>query len=191
MQLDYTTFQYLQNNGVTSYKDWYAKSYEIFTAQPLETINDFWKIVAFAYSWMPTIPRIHYDKLDIPVDRLMDKLQALKKGKAEQIPFLFELLVPVINNSVVGTSKVLHFIAPKIVPIYDSKVAAAWDCLFFDKNLSLANEKGDIKKVLFYVKKMQEWQANCQKECPNKPIDLRTIELALFQYATKKSNTKV
>ena len=178
MQLDYPTYQHIQADKI-DYAEWYGTTYEIFKKHPLNSLADFWKIVAFAYSWMPTIPTIRMDKLAIAKKDLLTKLKQLKSGDANQVASLFEILVPVINNSYVGTSKVLHFIAPRVVPIYDSRVVKAWNCLFYETELSLTTQKGEKNRVQFYIQKMQTWQQNCAHQ----NIQLRDIELALFQYA--------
>lgn len=167
--------------------EWYQYSYKIYVSHNLDSIDDFWKIVAFAYSWMPTIPTIYYKKIKGKEDKLFSELRKLKQGKGD-IPWLFNTLTPVINNSVVGTSKVLHFIAPDSVPIYDSRVISAWSKLFkSDKKLRLQFKSGgDIGKVLFYVEKMQEWLVACLKYSPY--LKLRDIELILYYYGGKKGN---
>ena len=161
--------------------EWFNYSYSIFKNQELNSLDDFWKIVAFAYCWMPTIPTIHYKKLEGKKDMLFEELKKLANGNAD-VNWLFETLTPVINNSVVGTSKALHFIAPKIIPIYDSRVIRAWSRLFkADKKLRLQyKEGGDVGKVLFYIERMQHWSANCKKE--GHSVTVRDIELVLYYY---------
>ena len=192
MNLDYNLYKRIsdQIKGDLENHDeveWYQYSYKIYVSHNLDSIDDFWKVVAFAYSWMPTIPTIYYKKIKGKEDRLFSELRKLKQGKGD-IPWLFNTLTPIINNSVVGTSKVLHFIAPDSVPIYDSRVISAWSKLFkSDKKLRLQFKSGgDIGKVLFYVEKMEEWLAECLKYSPY--LKLRDIELMLYYYGGKKGN---
>jgi hypothetical protein len=42
----------------------------------------------------------------------------------------FTALSRVINNSAVGTSKVLHFFCPETIPIIDSGIVLAWNRFF-------------------------------------------------------------
>gem|GEM_PF-6683015 len=93
-------------------------------------------------------------------------------------------LVPNINNSIVGTSKVLHFIAPDYVPILDSKVLINWNSFFkntetptFTKILSASNQ---IRIYLEYWKLMDEWKNNCKKEGID--VSLRELEKGLFTF---------
>lgn len=186
MKLDYKLFRKISDDvqiDLEKYSSnlWYEYSYQLFVSHYLNSIDDFWKIVAFSYSWMPTIPTIHYDKIEGKKENLFKELKKLQNGNAD-IEWLFKTLVPVINNSVVGTSKSLHFIAPNEVPIYDSRVIRAWSKLFKeDKELRLQYRDGkEIGKVLFYIEKMNEWLINCKNI--DKSLTLRDIELALYYY---------
>ena len=72
----------------------------------------------FSYGWMPTI-------LDIYSLELIEQTSILNRLKQNQvIPTKAELqiLKATFNNSIVGTSKLMHFISPDLVPIWDSKV---------------------------------------------------------------------
>lgn len=165
--------------------DWYQLTYDLFTNAPLENINDFWKIVAYAYSWMPTIPSIN-SNLVIEPDILIRKLNELKTGNLSELPTLLKLLIPVINNSLTGTSKVLHFIAPDFIPIIDSNVLRGYEIFFFKLNMeydvpklpsyktSLNNTH--IGKYLTYVDLLKKWVAECDNN-----ITIRDIEFELFQ----------
>lgn len=165
--------------------DWYQFSYNIYVSHQLGTMEDFWKIVAFAYSWMPTIPTIHFNKIAGLEDKVFKELKKLQQGHGDVI-WLFKTLSPVINNSVVGASKTLHFIAPNVIPIYDSRVIAAWTKLFGDnKNLTLKGKpNGKMGKVLFYTNKMTEWLEACRLE--DDSVSLRDLELVLYYYGKKK-----
>jgi len=185
MSLNYQTYQKLKNEVSPKIEEdkniqWYSHSYKVFVSQPMDTLDDFWKMVSFAYSWMPTIPNIYMEKLE-DSERLIIELNKLKQGNGN-IKWLIETLTPVINNSVVGVSKVLHFAAPLEIPIYDSRVIKAWSKLFKEnKQLRLQyRPNGDIGKVLFYIEKMKEWVAECKKEKEN--LTLRDIELVLYYY---------
>ena len=69
------------------------------------------------YGWMPTIP-----KIDLRNEKLvLNYLNGVKKGKLLTIDQLKELQSS-INNSVVGVSKLLHFINPSIYAIWDSRI---------------------------------------------------------------------
>jgi hypothetical protein len=68
---------------------------------------------------MPTVPSIGYHNMG----HTLELLNNVKKGIALPVND-FEYLVEKINNSIVGTSKLLHFINPFLYSIWDSHVAA-------------------------------------------------------------------
>jgi len=67
------------------------------------------------YGWMPTMLRFKG-----PLDPLFELCFAAQKGTAE--PDLILACAKTLNNSVVGTTKLMHFINPNIYPIWDSRV---------------------------------------------------------------------
>jgi hypothetical protein len=73
--------------------------------------------INFTYGWMPTI----FDYRD---NQFTIVLEILNKLKAGIIPNNDELIFlrNHFNNSLVGTSKLMHFIKPDVVPIWDSRV---------------------------------------------------------------------
>lgn len=73
--------------------------------------------INFTYGWMPTI----FDFRSSDIDLVIDILNRAKQG---QIPNENELdiLKKCFNNSLVGTSKILHFINPDVFAIWDSRV---------------------------------------------------------------------
>ncbi len=71
----------------------------------------------FTYGWMPTMLRFKANALD-------GSVAILNKAKRKELITESEVktLSKLINNSVVGTSKLLHFIAPSVYAIWDSRV---------------------------------------------------------------------
>ena len=186
MNLDFKLYKQITDHiksDLENHKEveWYQYSYKIYVSHKLDSMDDFWKIVAFAYSWMPTIPTIHFEKIKGLEEKVFDELKKLQQGNGD-IEWLFKTLSRVINNSVVGTSKVLHFIAPNAIPIYDSRVIRAWTKLFkSDLELRLQYKPGgDVGKVLFYANKMKDWLYECKKY--DNSIRLRDLELMLYYY---------
>lgn len=119
---------------------WYSMTEQIFKAQKVESEDDFVKLVAFAYSWMPTIPEW---KQDLDWEKCNKALNKLKRGESGALKEMLQLIVPSINNSIVGASKVLHFACPDHAPIIDSNVVIGWRALFFPKGVRGKNN-GDI-----------------------------------------------
>jgi len=74
-----------------------------------------------AYGWMPTILELYPDQksIDLPkAAKLLTEAKTNGRLTAEQL----EKLASLVNNSLVGASKLLHFVAPTNFAIWDSKV---------------------------------------------------------------------
>lgn len=71
----------------------------------------------FVYGWMPTI-------LKFKNTNIKEVLIYLNKARSNHLLSEKELLEikACVNNSMVGTSKLLHFINPQIYAIWDSRV---------------------------------------------------------------------
>lgn len=72
------------------------------------------------YGWMPTI--VHLNKEGSDPGELLRILQSVKDDKADLSEDELITIKRYINNSVVGASKLLHFISPDRYPIWDSKI---------------------------------------------------------------------
>lgn len=109
-------------NNFNSEKENYLQAYSYF-------LNYFRKIdriqlddivigISFTYSWMPTILK----KIDLTnSENLILILNKVKNGEVISIKEI-NLLKQAFNNSLVGTSKLLHFINPNKYAIWDSRV---------------------------------------------------------------------
>lgn len=71
----------------------------------------------FVYGWMPTIINLKTDNLD----RVLKLLNEVKNGHILNVDEL-GILKNCINNSLVGLSKLLHFINPQNYAIWDSRI---------------------------------------------------------------------
>ena len=125
--------------GDETIDSWYQKSEPIFQSQGITSEKDFVKLVAFAYSWMPTIPEWRCELNWPECEKALDKLKGGDDGALKQV---LELVVPSINNSIVGASKVLYFAFPQRVPIIDSNVIIGWRSLFFPKGIRGKKKNG-------------------------------------------------
>ncbi len=74
--------------------------------------------ISFTYSWMPTILK------SINIKSNEEPISILNKARKEELLNESEFLIlkSTFNNSLVGTSKLLHFINPEIYAIWDSRV---------------------------------------------------------------------
>lgn len=73
--------------------------------------------INFTYGWMPTIFNFRSDNFDEAIEILNNA----KKGLILTVKQL-EILKGLFNNSLVGTTKLLHFINPDKFAIWDSRV---------------------------------------------------------------------
>lgn len=118
------TFLQLTNiaNNFKSTEENYLFSYPYFLNyfQNLESINleNLVIGISFTYSWMPTILKALNLK---NTEEVLFILNEVKKGKLIDEQQLTTLKTT-FNNSLVGTSKLLHFINPKQYAIWDSRV---------------------------------------------------------------------
>ncbi|MDE0509326.1 MAG: hypothetical protein OXI17_11920 [Gammaproteobacteria bacterium] len=122
-------------------------------------------IAHLAYGWMPTIPK------NITFDEIQNKkiLEACEiSSPDESVQFVNKYWgsrsdKPPINNSWVGSSKVLHFINPEMFPIWDTKVARHFTR---DDNepLSDANIRGKHNFYVDYVNFCKQVTKECDKE---------------------------
>lgn len=136
-------------------EDSYLKTYPTFIQyfKKLQEIDEDNMIIGISlvYSWMPTILK----KLDLTnTKQLTDILNEVKSGKlinAEEL----KLLKHSFNNSMVGTSKLLHFINPERYTIWDSKV--------YQSLHGKTPYNDSVNKTERYFKYL-EWIENIKKE---------------------------
>jgi hypothetical protein len=167
-------------------------SYREFVAyfNSLKEINIHNMIIGinFVYGWMPTI--FEFKKDD---DKTFnDALQLLNKVKNEIILNVeeLELLKSLFNNSLVGTSKLLHFICPELYPIWDSRVY-----YYLTGNKAYAHSIGNCETYLQYQNLCRELVKHPDYDDIHKQIEyhikygitrLRSIELIM--YSAGKTN---
>lgn len=104
-------------------EDWIHASYvsflNFFKGKKALSEDDFIVSAYFSYGWMPTIPNISGDfkKLAEICSKCIPSNEPKEIKECEM-----QLLVSAMNNSLVGTSKLLHFINPQKYAIWDSRV---------------------------------------------------------------------
>lgn len=194
MNFDNLTFERLLTDAqklTIQVNDSYIETYPEFLKffKALDIIEKHHLIISchFIYGWMPTIINIDNTKTD-------ESLAIINKAKSEQLlnNSELEVLKSYINNSMVGTSKLLHFINPKNYAIWDSRI-----CRY------ITNKKSQYfinkpQNYLNYLDKMNEiiqhHNFNQFYECINKHFNpysitpMRAIEVVMFE--TDKQNNK-
>jgi hypothetical protein len=101
------------------------QTYDISYPEFLKYFNDISTItkhnlvisINFVYGWMPTI-------FDFRSDNFDEAIEILNNAKNGEIPTVkqLEILKGLFNKSLVGTTKLLHFINPENFAIWDSRV---------------------------------------------------------------------
>ncbi|GAA5526212.1 hypothetical protein Maes01_02811 [Microbulbifer aestuariivivens] len=99
----------------------YHKSYKYFVSyffdKPCLTESDLVVGANFTYGWMPTILNFKSTEFERAVT-IINKAKGAERITDDEILILKRL----INNSLVGVSKLLHFINPDVYAIWDSRV---------------------------------------------------------------------
>tara|TARA_R100000935_G_scaffold58100_1_gene93915 strand:+ start:83 stop:646 length:564 start_codon:yes stop_codon:yes gene_type:complete len=133
----------------------------------------------FVYGWMPTILKLKLTNLD-------EVLSILNKAKTNEIlnSNELEILRLSINNSLVGSSKLLHFINPKIYPIWDSKIFKYWSgnktTYGIQKPENYLKFTEQISRIV-KNKEFPEIQKRIEKLLKYKVSSVRALELLIFQ----------
>lgn len=98
--------------------------------------------LSFSYAWMPTMLRM---KLDI--DRMYELLNILNRVKLGEsiVTAEIEALLQISGVSIVGISKLLHFINPDGYAIIDSRVAKA---IGININYNISH---DAENYIYYI----------------------------------------
>ncbi len=140
------------------------------------------------YGWMPTIPDFSRPQ-KTSVEKREKTAQLLNEARARILTAneINELKVYLVNNSVVGTSKLLHLLAPDKYAIWDSRVARVWYGV--GKITRSRYEKSE--EYLDYISKLKSWLKDkqvCDEIAVIRKLsahletvsDLRVLELVLF-----------
>ena len=113
LKKEFKNFRFEQNSYINTYPE-FIKYFD-----NIKLIDKHNLIVSshFVYGWMPTI-------ISLNLNNLSEVLKILNKVKKGDIlkPNELNVLKIAVNNSLVGVSKLLHFIRPDIYPIWDSKI---------------------------------------------------------------------
>jgi hypothetical protein len=152
--------------------------------QSIETITEGNLIVGIhvIYGWMPTmVKRIDFDSIKDSINAL----QQVRNGfeiSADQIIQVRN----VVNNSTVGASKLLHFLAPEHYPIWDSRI---FKYIFkggkkpYKSNLDRIELFQNYRQQLIKISKLKDAevvQEIITEHCGYKVTKIRALEFAMF-----------
>ena len=88
---------------------------------------------SFSYAWMPTILEFRSTSLDLGVEAL-----TRARSAGALMPEDMLCLSEIVNNSIVGASKLLQFAAPEAFAIWDSRVAKYLGTSVFSRERGVA-----------------------------------------------------
>jgi len=139
------------------------------------------------YGWMPRIPQ---EPLRREIwDKSLDALSSLRGTQdwwSAQVLLEQQLdLMRLINGSVVGTSKFLHFLNPNVFPIWDSRIARCfgydWEYQYDQPEAYIPYALGIAHTVSGGVTFSDAFDRFC-----GDVGDLRKLELLLFLFGKSK-----
>jgi hypothetical protein len=93
--------------------------------------NDVIRLAMMAYGWMPTMNKVRMIISEMDLTSIKDLLIKIQNTSEPETAFklvfkegeeTIEKFIKITNNSVVGLSKTLHILNPKIFPIVDKHV---------------------------------------------------------------------
>ncbi len=135
------------------------------------------------YGWMPTILDIDFWSDRINVQGACDILEkARETGSLDNEEIL--LLAEIINHSLVGASKFLHFVAPNCFAIWDSKVYK-----FLYKRKPHNYRLNDIRAYRSYLEgitvlkqdpRIESFKRSINEKLGYSVSDMRALELIMF-----------
>ena len=137
------------------------------------------------YGWMPTIVEIHATDCF----NAQDGAALLNKARAEGALSDDEIakLAGLINRSVVGASKLLHFVNPEAFAIWDSRIYR----FLFQKTAHQyrVNNAAEYQRYLILLRRLQkdprflEFHASINKKMGYQVSALRALEVVMFMNA--------
>ena len=162
-----------------SYIETYSEFIKYF--EDIDKIQRHHLIIAshFVYGWMPTIIQLN----TIELEKVLFLLNSAKAGHLLTESEL-QIIKFCVNNSMVGTSKLLHFINPKIYAIWDSRIYR----YLTGKNTSYGIDRP--KAYLEYLdgiakiaehKNYQELHFNIERNFKYQLSPMRAIEIVMFE----------
>jgi hypothetical protein len=140
--------------------------------------------INFTYGWMPTA-------FDFRSDKYPEAVKILNQAKvgADLTVMQLAVLKNLFNNSLVGTTKLLHFINPMKFAIWDSRVYR-----YFNEQEPHQNRIGDCNRYLIYLQFCDSVANNSDFEKIHKSIckklgyqvtKFRSIELIMYHLGGK------
>lgn len=170
------------------YSDPYPCLVEHFKSFKFRQWSDALVALYLVYGWMPTIPNSKGEPRIQTTDEKEEILRILRGARdgTEIETSAIARLMLFTNNSVIGASKMLHFINPELYPMWDKNVAKAF--LWRTVTSVTVNNRGrwdDYREALSAWAKDAEVQSLCEElrtlgDNLQTVSRLRLLELVLF-----------
>lgn len=210
----FKSFENLQENEkpkLDSYHLSYPALEKVLKGKKEVTDNDFIVLAHAVYGWMPTVLDMNKEdkenKEKVKVEVIQDRqdksrfklgAELLTKARTKDLtPDELKQLKVIVNNSIVGVSKLLHFTNPERYPIWDSKI---YQFVLGDKaakSTSACNKVGLYKMycdAMHEVIKKKEYEPHSlfktEKDLGYEASKLRAVELNMFHMQSQKDLTK-
>jgi hypothetical protein len=136
-----------------------------------------------AYGWMPTVLELYPGSPNIDLPKAAELLtKAKRKGALTDDDI--EQLARLVNNSLVGASKLLHFVSPEQFAIWDSKIYA-----FVFRERPHNYRVRQVLKYRYYLTQLDQYQKDSRFTAFHASINakvgynvsaLRALELVMF-----------
>ncbi|MCA4793922.1 hypothetical protein [Myroides odoratimimus] len=183
--------EFLEKKHIKPQEDFYIKSYSyyvyFFAHKEQLAIEDIILGIGLVYSWMPTIPKnIKFEFLDEALPILNRAKKGVNVSREEYV-----ILKALCNNSLVGASKLLHFINPESFAIWDSKIY-----IYLYQERAHKYKVEDIDKYIAYLDLLNQIARSNEFEPIIKNIQYlfdyeiskyRVIEWVMFNYNSFKN----
>ena len=145
--------------------------------------------INFTYGWMPTI-------FDFRSNNFVEAIEILNNAKKGLVPTIVQLesLKVLFNNSLVGTTKLLHFINPEKFAIWDSRVY-----YYLTGEVAYNHRIGNCESYLSFLifceyltqrKEYQEIHNSICKKLGYSMTKFRTVELIMYLNGGKTKENK-
>lgn len=136
------------------------------------------------YGWMPTILEIHIsESVDVHAGvALLNKARIAGRLSCEEI----EQLASLVNRSVVGASKLLHFVNPEAFAIWDSRIYRFLHQGQRAAHAYRVNNAGEYEAYLSLLQRLQqddrfpELHASVNRKMGYAVSPLRALEVVMF-----------
>lgn len=157
----------------------YSEFLGFFSSKDVLVYNDVVVAAHMVYGRMPTMLRLKTDE----IDEILKLLNGIKNGGRTTLTDL-DLIRAMMNNSMVGPSKLLHFINPEMYAIWDSRIF---------RYITGAIDQPKISKAINYLDYLQHINSlvlepgfshihDCvQSEMKVSHSKLRTAEIVMFE----------